>query len=106
MTRTRCATMSTELETSYGGVVLKGDELAVITPAGKRVPALPKGGVGGGVTREPARGRGGGGGARAGGAPRAAGGDGRRGERALVARRCPLRLPARRPAGAQDRALL
>ena len=31
--------MSTELETSYGGVVLRGDELLVITPAGKRVTA-------------------------------------------------------------------
>ena len=36
--------MSTELETSYGGVVLRGDELLVITPAGKRVTGLPKGG--------------------------------------------------------------
>src|SRR4051795_8171118 len=45
MTRTRCATMSTELETSYGGVVVRGDELLVITPAGKKVTGLPKGGM-------------------------------------------------------------
>jgi 8-oxo-dGTP pyrophosphatase MutT (NUDIX family) len=32
-------------ETSYGGVVLRGDEVLVITPAGKRrVTGLPKGG--------------------------------------------------------------
>jgi 8-oxo-dGTP pyrophosphatase MutT (NUDIX family) len=32
-------------ETSFGGVVLRGDELLVITPAGKRrVTGLPKGG--------------------------------------------------------------
>ena len=37
--------MSTELETSYGGVVLRGDELLVITPAGKTVTGLPKGGM-------------------------------------------------------------
>ncbi|MGH2949297.1 MAG: NUDIX hydrolase [Solirubrobacteraceae bacterium] len=43
--------MSTEsrsrhlLETSYGGVVVRGDEVLVITPAGKRrVTGLPKGG--------------------------------------------------------------
>ena len=37
--------MSTELETSYGGVVVRGSELLVITPAGKRrVTGLPKGG--------------------------------------------------------------
>jgi 8-oxo-dGTP pyrophosphatase MutT (NUDIX family) len=34
-----------ELETSYGGVVVRGAELLVITPAGKRrVTGLPKGG--------------------------------------------------------------
>ena len=44
--------MSTELETSYGGVVLKGDELLVITPAGKRVTGLPKGGMEQGETPE------------------------------------------------------
>jgi 8-oxo-dGTP pyrophosphatase MutT (NUDIX family) len=33
------------LETSYGGVVIRDDELLVITPAGKRrVTGLPKGG--------------------------------------------------------------
>jgi 8-oxo-dGTP pyrophosphatase MutT (NUDIX family) len=33
------------LETSYGGVVVRGDEVLVITPAGKRrVTGLPKGG--------------------------------------------------------------
>ena len=42
--------MSTELETSYGGVVLRGDELLVITPAGKRVTGLPKGGMEAGET--------------------------------------------------------
>ena len=39
--------MSTEpeFETSYGGVVLRGNELLVITPAGRRrVTGLPKGG--------------------------------------------------------------
>ena len=44
--------MSTELETSYGGVVLRGDELLVITPAGKRVTGLPKGGMESGETPE------------------------------------------------------
>ena len=34
-----------ERETSYGGVVVRGDEVLVITPAGKRVTALPKGGA-------------------------------------------------------------
>jgi 8-oxo-dGTP pyrophosphatase MutT (NUDIX family) len=34
-----------ELETSYGGVVVRGAELLVITPAGRRrVTGLPKGG--------------------------------------------------------------
>jgi len=33
-----------ELETSYGGVVVRDGEILVITPAGKRVTALPKGG--------------------------------------------------------------
>ena len=37
--------MSTEREISYGGVVIRDDEVLVITPAGKpRVSALPKGG--------------------------------------------------------------
>jgi 8-oxo-dGTP pyrophosphatase MutT (NUDIX family) len=44
--------MSTELETSYGGVVVRGDELLVITPAGKRVTGLPKGGMEAGETPE------------------------------------------------------
>jgi 8-oxo-dGTP pyrophosphatase MutT (NUDIX family) len=44
--------MSTELETSYGGVVLRGVERVVITPAGKRVTGLPKGGMEAGETPE------------------------------------------------------
>jgi 8-oxo-dGTP pyrophosphatase MutT (NUDIX family) len=44
--------MSIELETSYGGVVLRGDELLVITPAGRRVTGLPKGGMEAGETPE------------------------------------------------------
>jgi 8-oxo-dGTP pyrophosphatase MutT (NUDIX family) len=44
--------MSTELETSYGGVVLRGDDVLVITPAGKRVTGLPKGGMEAGETPE------------------------------------------------------
>src|SRR3954449_12340500 len=44
--------MSTELETSYGGVVVRGDELLVITPAGKKVTGLPKGGTEAGETPE------------------------------------------------------
>src|SRR3954467_10488670 len=44
--------MSTELETSYGGVVVRGDQLLVITPAGKRVTGLPKGGMEAGETPE------------------------------------------------------
>jgi 8-oxo-dGTP pyrophosphatase MutT (NUDIX family) len=44
--------MSTELETSYGGVVIRGDELLVITPAGKKVTGLPKGGMEAGETPE------------------------------------------------------
>jgi 8-oxo-dGTP pyrophosphatase MutT (NUDIX family) len=39
-------------ETSYGGVVTRGDELLVITPAGKRVTGLPKGGPNRGETPE------------------------------------------------------
>ena len=35
--------MSTELETSYGGVVVRGDEVLVITPTGRTVTGLPKG---------------------------------------------------------------
>ena len=37
--------MSIELETSYGGVVVRGEQLLVITPTGKRVTGLPKGGM-------------------------------------------------------------
>jgi 8-oxo-dGTP pyrophosphatase MutT (NUDIX family) len=48
--------MSTERplrETSYGGVVLRGDEVLVITPTGKRrVTGLPKGGPQPGETGE------------------------------------------------------
>ena len=46
--------MSTDhlLETSYGGVVVRGDELLVITPTGKRVTGLPKGGANPGETPE------------------------------------------------------
>ncbi|MEA2311342.1 MAG: hypothetical protein QOE28_1310 [Solirubrobacteraceae bacterium] len=40
-------------ETSYGGVALRGDEVLVITPAGRRrVTALPKGGPIDGETGE------------------------------------------------------
>ena len=39
-------------ETSYGGVVVRGEELLVITPAGKRVTGLPKGGPNRGETPE------------------------------------------------------
>ena len=44
--------MSIELETSYGGVVVRGDEVLVITPAGRRVTGLPKGGARPGETAE------------------------------------------------------
>jgi 8-oxo-dGTP pyrophosphatase MutT (NUDIX family) len=37
-------------ETSYGGVVLRGDDVLVITPTGKRVTGLPKGGPNPGET--------------------------------------------------------
>jgi 8-oxo-dGTP pyrophosphatase MutT (NUDIX family) len=38
--------MSTDhlTETSYGGVVVRGDDVLVITPAGRRITGLPKGG--------------------------------------------------------------
>jgi mutator protein MutT len=49
--------MSTELETSYGGVVVRGDEVLVITPAGRRVTGLPKGGLEAGETPEQAAAR-------------------------------------------------
>jgi 8-oxo-dGTP pyrophosphatase MutT (NUDIX family) len=45
--------MSTERETSYGGVVVRGAEVLVITPVGKRrVTGLPKGGANPGETAE------------------------------------------------------
>jgi 8-oxo-dGTP pyrophosphatase MutT (NUDIX family) len=46
--------MSTELETSYGGVVVRGDQVLVITPAGRRTTGLPKGGLEAGETPEQA----------------------------------------------------
>jgi 8-oxo-dGTP pyrophosphatase MutT (NUDIX family) len=46
--------MSIELETSYGGVVVRGDEVLVITPAGRHVTGLPKGGLEAGETPEQA----------------------------------------------------
>jgi len=49
--------MSTELETSYGGVVVRGDELLVITPTGRTVTGLPKGGMEDGETPEQAAAR-------------------------------------------------
>jgi 8-oxo-dGTP pyrophosphatase MutT (NUDIX family) len=39
-------------ETSYGGVALRGSDVLVITPAGKRVTALPKGGANSGESGE------------------------------------------------------
>jgi 8-oxo-dGTP pyrophosphatase MutT (NUDIX family) len=39
-------------ETSYGGVVVRGEDVLVITPAGKRVTGLPKGGPDRGETPE------------------------------------------------------
>src|SRR5918997_3793811 len=44
--------MSTEHETSYGGVVVRGSDVLVITPAGRRVTGLPKGGANRGETGE------------------------------------------------------
>ncbi len=45
--------MSTEHETSYGGVVVRGDEVIVIVPRGRsRVLGLPKGGPMDGETPE------------------------------------------------------
>ena len=50
--------MSTELETSYGGVVVRGHEVMVITPRGRRhVLGLPKGGRNGNETPEQAAAR-------------------------------------------------
>jgi 8-oxo-dGTP pyrophosphatase MutT (NUDIX family) len=48
--------MSTE--TSYGGLAIRGDEVLVITPAGRsRITALPKGGPHEGETAEQTAGR-------------------------------------------------
>jgi 8-oxo-dGTP pyrophosphatase MutT (NUDIX family) len=46
--------MSTDhlTETSFGGVVVRGDEVLVITPAGRRITGLPKGGPERGETPE------------------------------------------------------
>jgi 8-oxo-dGTP pyrophosphatase MutT (NUDIX family) len=45
--------MSTEREVSYGGVVVRGDDVIVIVPRGRRrVLGLPKGGPIGGETPE------------------------------------------------------
>jgi len=50
--------MSIEIETSYGGVTVRGDEVLVITPAGRRrITALPKGGPHRGETAEATAGR-------------------------------------------------
>jgi 8-oxo-dGTP pyrophosphatase MutT (NUDIX family) len=47
-----------ETETSYGGVTVRGDEVLVITPAGRRrITALPKGGPHAGETGEQTAGR-------------------------------------------------
>jgi 8-oxo-dGTP pyrophosphatase MutT (NUDIX family) len=42
--------MSIEQEISHGGVVVRGDEVVVIVPRGKRVLGLPKGGANDGET--------------------------------------------------------
>ena len=45
--------MSTERERSFGGVVVRGDEVLVITPAGRpQISTLPKGGPQGGERPE------------------------------------------------------
>jgi 8-oxo-dGTP pyrophosphatase MutT (NUDIX family) len=50
--------MSTDTETSYGGVTVRGDEVLVITPAGRRrITALPKGGPHRGESAEETAGR-------------------------------------------------
>jgi mutator protein MutT len=49
--------MSTEIEVSFGGVVLRGAEVLVITPAGRHVTGLPKGGLEAGETPEQAAAR-------------------------------------------------
>jgi 8-oxo-dGTP pyrophosphatase MutT (NUDIX family) len=42
--------MSTERETSHGGVVVRGGDVVVIVPRGKRALGLPKGGANAGET--------------------------------------------------------
>ena len=42
--------MSTETETSHGGVVVRGTDVVVIVPRGKRSLGLPKGGANAGET--------------------------------------------------------
>ena len=42
--------MSTETETSHGGVVVRGSDVVVIVPRGKRRLGLPKGGADAGET--------------------------------------------------------
>jgi ADP-ribose pyrophosphatase YjhB (NUDIX family) len=50
--------MSTEKETSYGGVAIRGHDVLVITPAGRRrITALPKGGPQRGESGEQTAGR-------------------------------------------------
>jgi len=50
--------MSIEREVSYGGVVVRGDDVLVITPAGRpKVRTLPKGGANAGETAEDAAAR-------------------------------------------------
>ena len=50
--------MSTEREVSYGGVAVRGGDVLVITPAGRRrITALPKGGAHKGETGEQTAGR-------------------------------------------------
>ena len=50
--------MSTDVETSYGGVTIRGEDVLVITPIGRRrVTALPKGGAHDGESGEETAGR-------------------------------------------------
>src|SRR3954462_6739809 len=49
--------MSTETETSCGGVGVRGDEVLVITPTGRTVTGLPKGGMEAGESPEQAAAR-------------------------------------------------
>ena len=50
--------MSTEVETSYGGVTIRGEQVLVITPIGRRrITALPKGGAHRGESGEATAGR-------------------------------------------------